>query len=67
MEVAGSVFPSGLWEIKTSLENHNGAGLTVQQCIDASTDQMMQSSAGPLVLAACSRRDVQKIRMAGRL
>src|SRR5262249_38395395 len=60
MKVAGSVFRSGLWEIKTSFENRNGAGLTVQQCIDASTDQMMQSSAGPLAQAACSRRDVQK-------
>jgi Protein of unknown function (DUF3617) len=50
----------GLWEVKTSFENRGGAGLTVQQCIDAATDQMMQSSAGPLAQAACSRRDVQK-------
>ena len=51
---------AGLWEIKTSFENRNGAGLTVVQCIDTSTDQMMQSSSGPLAQAACSRRDVQK-------
>jgi Protein of unknown function (DUF3617) len=51
---------AGLWEIKTTFENRNGAGLTVQQCIDASTDQMMQSSAGPLAQAACSKRDMQK-------
>ena len=51
---------AGLWEVRTSFENHNGAGLTVRQCIDAATDQMMQSSAGPLAQAACSRRDIQK-------
>ncbi len=51
---------AGLWEVKTSIENRNGPGVTMQQCIDASTDQMMQSSAGPLAQAACSRRDVQK-------
>jgi hypothetical protein len=51
---------AGLWEVRTSIENRNGPGVTIQQCIDASTDQMMQSSAGPLAQAACSRRDVQK-------
>jgi Protein of unknown function (DUF3617) len=51
---------AGLWEIKTSFENRDGAGPTIQQCIDASTDQMMQSSAGPLAQAACTRRDIQK-------
>jgi hypothetical protein len=51
---------AGLWEVRTSFENRNGAGLTVRQCIDASTDQMMLSSAGPLAQAACSRRDVEK-------
>jgi Protein of unknown function (DUF3617) len=51
---------AGLWEVKTSIENRSGPGITIQQCIDASTDQMMQSSAGPLAQAACSRRDVQK-------
>ena len=51
---------AGLWEVKTSFENRNGAGPTIQQCIDAATDQMMQSSAGPLAQAACTRRDIQK-------
>jgi len=50
----------GLWEVNVSFENRNGAGPTIQQCIDASTDQMMQSSVGPMAQAACSRRDVQK-------
>ncbi len=51
---------AGLWEIKTSLENRGGAGMTVQQCIDAATDQVMMSSAGPLAQAVCPRRDVQR-------
>jgi hypothetical protein len=51
---------AGLWEVKTSFENRDGAGPSIQQCIDASTDQMMQSSAGPLAQAACTRRDIQK-------
>jgi hypothetical protein len=51
---------AGLWEIKMSFENRNGASQAIQQCIDAATDQMMQSGAGPLAQAACSRRDVQK-------
>jgi len=50
----------GLWEVRTSFESRNGAGLAVRQCIDASTDQMMQSSTGPLARAACPRRDVLK-------
>jgi Protein of unknown function (DUF3617) len=51
---------AGLWEIKMSFENRNGGGPSIQQCIDASTDQMMQSSAGPLAQAACSKRDVHR-------
>jgi Protein of unknown function (DUF3617) len=50
---------AGLWEVKTTFENRTGAGLAVQQCIDAATDQLMQSSAGPLAQAACSKRDIQ--------
>jgi hypothetical protein len=51
---------AGLWEIKTSLENRGGAGMTIQQCIDAATDQMMMSSAGPLAQAVCPKRDIQR-------
>ena len=46
---------AGLWEVRM-----NGAPQAIQQCIDASTDQMMQSSAGPLAQAACAKHDVQK-------
>jgi hypothetical protein len=50
---------AGLWEVKMSVENRNAPAQTIQQCIDAATDQMMQSSAGPFAQAACSKRDVQ--------
>jgi len=49
----------GLWEVKMSIENRNTPAQVIQQCIDASTDQMMQSSAGPFSPAACPKRDVQ--------
>jgi hypothetical protein len=50
----------GLWEVKMSIENRNAPPLVMQQCIDAATDQMMQSTAGPYSAAACPRRDVQR-------
>ena len=49
----------GLWEVRTSIEGSPHA-LTVQQCIDASTDQMLQSNAGPFSAAACPDREVKK-------
>jgi hypothetical protein len=48
----------GLWEVKTAIGGQ-GRAVTVQQCIDASTDQMLQSSAGPFSLPACTGRDVK--------
>jgi hypothetical protein len=50
---------AGLWEIKMSFENRNIPGQTMQQCIDAATDQMMQSGVGPGAQSVCSKRDVQ--------
>jgi len=49
----------GLWEVKMSIENRNAPAQVIRQCIDATTDQMMQSSAGPYSLAVCPKRDVQ--------
>jgi Protein of unknown function (DUF3617) len=58
---------AGLWEIKTNVaeiaasQGHTvAAPITVQQCIDAATDQMMMSGTGPLAQAACPRRDVKR-------
>jgi hypothetical protein len=50
----------GLWQVKTSIENSNAPVKVIQQCIDATTDQMLQSSAGPLSAAACPERDVKR-------
>jgi Protein of unknown function (DUF3617) len=50
----------GLWQVKTSIGSSNGAARVIQQCIDATTDQMMQSSAGPFAPAVCPGRDVQQ-------
>jgi Protein of unknown function (DUF3617) len=50
---------AGLWEVKTTIEGQ-GRAVTVQQCIDAATDQMLQSSAGPFAAPLCTGRDVTK-------
>jgi hypothetical protein len=50
----------GLWEVKTSIDNTNAPTRVVRQCIDAATDQMLQSVAGPFNPAACENRDVQR-------
>jgi hypothetical protein len=49
----------GLWEVKTSIDGR-GRAVTVQQCIDAATDEMLQSSAGPFSVPACAGREVNK-------
>jgi hypothetical protein len=48
----------GLWEVKTAIDGQ-GRAVTVQQCIDATTDQMLQSSAGPFSAPACAGREVK--------
>jgi hypothetical protein len=50
----------GLWEVKMSIEGRNAPPQVIRQCIDAATDQMMQSSAGPYSAAVCPKRDVQR-------
>lgn len=50
---------AGLWEVKTSIEASNAPTRTVRQCIDAETDKLLQSSAGPFDRSACEQRDVQ--------
>ncbi len=50
----------GLWQVRTSIGGSNFPAPVIKQCIDATTDQMMQSSAGPFAPAACPERDVQR-------
>jgi Protein of unknown function (DUF3617) len=48
---------AGLWEITTDAGSH---GIKIQQCIDAATDQAMQTHAGTAPQRDCSKHDVQK-------
>jgi hypothetical protein len=50
----------GLWEISMSFGDSNVPGQVMRQCVDAATDQMMQSRAGPNGQRDCPKRDVQK-------
>jgi hypothetical protein len=49
----------GLWEIKTTIEGRNPPTQVIRQCVDAATDQMTMSIAGPFSPAVCPKRDVQ--------
>lgn len=49
---------AGLWEMKTTILN--GHSVSMQQCVDARTDQAMQSRAASMPQQNCSKRDVQK-------
>jgi hypothetical protein len=49
----------GLWEISMSFGDGNAPGQVMRQCVDAATDQMMQSRGGP-GQRDCSKRDVEK-------
>jgi len=60
--VLSSELPSrkpGLWEVKTSIADVNAPARVIRQCIDAATDQMLQSIAGPFDPASCPERNVQ--------
>jgi len=50
---------AGLWEVKTSFGD-NGRSLTMQQCVDAGTDQRLQMSAGPFLAQLCQSLEVKK-------
>lgn len=49
----------GLWEVRTRIDSSNAPPLMVRQCIDAATDQALQSIAGPIDPAVCAQRSVQ--------
>jgi len=49
----------GLWQVTTSIENSSAPARVIRQCIDAGTDQMLQSNAGPFAPAACPAREVR--------
>jgi hypothetical protein len=53
---------AGLWEVKTDTGSPQVPQVSIRQCIDASTDQVMQSNAGPPGGAPhqCTQSNVQK-------
>lgn len=50
---------AGLWEIKTTIDGRNPPTQIIKQCIDAATDQMTLSIAGPFSPAVCPKREVK--------
>ena len=50
----------GLWEVETTLPNPKVPKQVIRQCIDAATDQTMQSRVGVGSQRECSKRDLQK-------
>jgi hypothetical protein len=48
----------GLWEVKTTIENSSALPRVVRQCIDAATDALSQSIAGPFSASVCPERKV---------
>ncbi|MGA2941307.1 MAG: DUF3617 family protein [Xanthobacteraceae bacterium] len=49
----------GLWEIKTTIDGRNPPTQVIKQCIDAATDQMTLSIAGPFSPAVCPKREIK--------
>ena len=49
---------AGLWEMKTTVSS--GRTISMQQCVDAKTDEVMQAASAANAQRDCSKRDVQK-------
>jgi hypothetical protein len=49
---------AGRWQIMMSIAGRGGQ--SIEQCVDAATDQMLQSNAGPFAQGACSKRDIER-------
>ena len=52
---------AGLWEIKMMFEGRNLPAQTMQQCIDASSDKVMNANFGGSAQETCSKRDMQNV------
>jgi Protein of unknown function (DUF3617) len=51
---------AGLWEIKMAFEGRNLPAQSMEHCIDAETDKLMNSIGGNMRQDMCSKQDVQK-------
>ena len=49
---------AGLWEMKTTVTS--GQVISMQQCVDAKSDEAMQANSAANAQHDCSKRDVQK-------
>lgn len=49
---------AGLWEMKTTITG--GQVVSMQQCVDAKSDEAMQANSAANAQRDCSKRDVQK-------
>jgi len=49
---------AGLWEMKTTVTG--GQVISMQQCVDAKSDEAMQTNSAANAQRDCSKRDVQK-------
>jgi hypothetical protein len=52
---------AGLWEMKMAFENRNLPAQTMEHCIDAETDKLMNSMGGNTRDDMCSKQDIQKV------
>jgi Protein of unknown function (DUF3617) len=50
----------GLWEVRTAIGGNDAQARVIKQCINAATDQMLRSDAGPFSSSACPQRDVRR-------
>jgi Protein of unknown function (DUF3617) len=50
---------AGLWEIKMAFEGRNLPATVIKQCVDATTDKLMNANFGGSALEACSKKDIK--------
>jgi hypothetical protein len=50
---------AGLWEMKMVFEGRSLPPQTMQHCVDATTDKLMNSQFGGMTKEACSKQDMQ--------
>jgi hypothetical protein len=51
----------GLWEIKSNTGNPNMPQMSIRECVDTATDQMMQANfGGPNSARQCPQRNIQR-------
>jgi hypothetical protein len=50
---------AGLWDVKMNFESRGVPPQSMQQCVDAATDKLMNSNFGGMSKGACSRQDIK--------